>query len=199
MRSGLTSRIDERWIPFSPEWPRVAVTRKMIKVRLCLFGPLFRALPYFLSAITAASQTVPLTVPAGTPLQVKIEKRIRIKRVNQRVEGRVVQPVFVFDKEVIPAGSGVTGHVARLSPVNKQKRFKAVLNGDFTPLKNPEIEFDALKLPDGETIPVKTGIALQWGVTAPIKKTVAAPQKNSRLGKTIERTRLELLDRKSVV
>jgi len=193
MRSGLTSRIDERWIPFSPEWPRVAVTRKMMKVRLCLFGPLFRALPYFLSAITAASQTVPLTVPAGTPLQVKIEKRIRIKRVNQRVEGRVVQPVFVFDKEVIPAGSGVTGHVARLSPVNKQKRFKAVLNGDFTPLKNPEIEFDALKLPDGETIPVKTGIALQWGVTAPIKKTVAAPQKNSRLGKTIERTRLELL------
>jgi hypothetical protein len=95
---------------------------------------LFRALFYFLSAIPASSQIVPLVLPAGTPLQVKIEKRIRIKGVSQQIKGRVVQPVFVFNKEVIPAGSEVIGHVARLNPVNRQRRFKAVLNGDFTPL-----------------------------------------------------------------
>jgi hypothetical protein len=76
---------------------------------------LFRALFYFLCAIPASSQIVPLVLPAGTPLQVKIEKRIRIKGVSQQIKGRVVQPVFVFNKEVIPAGSEVIGHVARLN------------------------------------------------------------------------------------
>ena len=80
---------------------------------------------------------MPLVLPAGTPLQVKIEKRIRIKGLNQQIAGRVIQPVYVFNKEVIPAGSEVVGHIARLNPANRQKRFKSILNGDFTPFKNP--------------------------------------------------------------
>jgi hypothetical protein len=142
--------------------------------------PLFRALFYFISA--------------GTPLEVKIEKRIRIKGVSQQIKGRVVQPVFVFNKEVIPAGSEVIGHVARLNPVNRQRRFKAVLNGDFTPLRNAEIEFDVLKLSDGKTMPIKTGIASQWGVIAPLGKRMQARKKNSLIGTTFERVRIELLN-----
>jgi hypothetical protein len=106
----------------------------------------------------ASSEIVPLILPAGTPLQIKIEKRIRIKGVGQQIEGRVVQPVFVFNKEVIPLGSELVGHVARLKPIDRQKRFKAVLNGDFTPLHSPEIQFDVLKLLDGKTMRVKTGM-----------------------------------------
>ena len=60
---------------------------------------IFRLLFYFVSAIPASSQIVPLLLPAGTPLQVKIEKRIRIKCVGQQITGRVVQPVFVFNKK----------------------------------------------------------------------------------------------------
>jgi hypothetical protein len=156
--------------------------------------PLFRALFYFISAIPASSQIVPLVLPAGTPLQVKIEKRIRIKGVSQQIKGRVVQPVFVFNKEVIPAGSEVIGHVARLNPVNRQRRFKAVLNGDFTPLRNAEIEFDVLKLSDGKTMPIKTGIASQWGVIAPLGKRMQARKKNSLIGTTFGRVRIELLN-----
>jgi hypothetical protein len=155
---------------------------------------LFRALFYFIAAIPASSQIVPLVLPAGTPLQVKIEKRIRIKGVSQQIKGRVVQPVFVFNKEVIPAGSEVIGHVARLTPVNRQRRFKAVLNGDFTPLRNAEIEFDVLKLPDGKTMPIKTGIASQWGVIAPLGKRMQARKKNSLIGTTFGRVRIELLN-----
>jgi hypothetical protein len=157
-------------------------------------GPLFRLLFCFISAIPASSQIVPLIVPAGTPLQVKLEKRIRIKGVNQRIEGRVVQPVFVFNKEVIPAGSEVIGHVARLNPIARQKRFKAVLNGDFTPLQNPEIQFDLLKLRDGKMMRVKTGIASQLGVVAPLKKKMQARKKKSFISTTFERTRVELLN-----
>jgi hypothetical protein len=149
---------------------------------------------YFISAIPASSQIVPLVLPAGTPLQVKIEKRIRIKGVGQQITGRVAQPVYVFNKEVIPAGSEVVGHVARLNPVNRQRRFKAVLNGDFTPLRNPEIQFDVLKLPDGKTMPIKTGMASQWGVIAPFGKSMQARKKNSLIGTTFGRMRTELFN-----
>jgi hypothetical protein len=157
-------------------------------------GPLFRRLFYFICAIPASSQIVPLIVPAGTPLQVKIEKRIRIKGVNQRIEGRLVQSVFVFNKEVIPAGSEVIGHVARLNPIARQKRFKAVLNGDFTPLQNPEIQFDVLKLRDRKMMRVKTGIASQLGVIAPLGKRMQARKKTSLISTTFERMRVGFLN-----
>ncbi len=157
-------------------------------------SPLFRVSFYFISAIPASSQIVPLVLPASTPLQVKIEKRIRIKGVGQQITGRLVQPVFVFNKEIIPAGSEVIGHVARLNPVNKQRRFKAVLSGDFTPLRNPEIQFDLLKLPDGKTMPIKTGIASQLGVIAPFGKRIEARKRNSLVGTTFGRLRMELFN-----
>src|SRR5690349_13064333 len=145
---------------------------------------LFRVLSCCISAIPASSQIVPLVLPAGTPLQVKIEKRIRIKGVGQQITGRVVRAVFVFDKEVIPPGSEVIGHVARLNPVSKQRRFKAILNGDFTPLRNPEIQFAVLKLPDGKTMPIQTGIASQGGAITPFGKRIEAHKKNSLIGTT---------------
>ena len=157
-------------------------------------SPLFRFWFYFLSAIPASSQIVPLVLPPSTPLQVKIEKRIRIKGVGQQLAGRLVQPVFVFNKEIIPAGSEVIGHVAGLNPVNKQRRFKAILNGDFTPLRNPEIQFDLLKLPDGKMMPIKTGIASQLGVLPPFGKTMEARKRNSLVGTTLGRVRMELLN-----
>ena len=133
-------------------------------------SPLFRGLLYFISTVPASNEIVPLVLPAGTPLQVKIEKRTRIKGLSQQIKCRVVQPVFVFNKEVIPVGTELIGHVARLNPIRGQTRFKAVLNGDFTPLRNPEIQFDVLKLPGGRTIPIKTGVASQWGVIARFAK-----------------------------
>ena len=158
-------------------------------------GPLFRVFFYFLSAIPAVSQIVPLILPAGTVLQIKIEKRIRIKGVGQQITGRLLQPAFVFNKEIIPAGSEVIGHIERLSLVNKQRRFKAILNGDFTPLRNPEIQFDLLKLPDGTTMPIKTGTASQLGMIAPYgKKVQARKKKNSFIGTTFERLRMELFN-----
>ncbi|MFL6354690.1 MAG: hypothetical protein ACJ74Z_22955 [Bryobacteraceae bacterium] len=155
-------------------------------------GPLFRVLLYFTAGLPACSQIVPLVLPAGTPLQVQIQKRIRMKGVGQQIQGRVVQPVFVFDREVIPAGSEVIGHIAGFNPINRQKRFKAVLNGDLTPLHTPAIEFDALKLLNGKTMRVKTGMASQLGVIVPSGKRMQARKKNSFISTTFERTRVAL-------
>jgi hypothetical protein len=143
-------------------------------------------------AIPAASQTVPLIVPAGTPLPVSLEKRWRIQCVGQPIAGRVVQPIFVFQKEVIPAGSELSGHVVRLQPVNRPKRVKAVLNGDFTPLHEALIQFDRLTFRDGRTMLVKTGLATQQGVVVPFAKRIPARQKNSWIGTTGESARVAL-------
>ena len=100
-------------------------------------------------------QNIPLTVPAGVPLRVYLTKRIP-KKVGAPVEAKLLEGVYAFDREVIPAGSDVIGHVSRLEPVSKYQRTKAVVGGDFTPLHEADVEFTSLKLPDGRQMAVET-------------------------------------------
>src|ERR1700719_1975421 len=100
-------------------------------------------------------QSVPLSVPAGVPLRVYLTKRIP-KKVGAPVEAKLLEGVYAFDREVIPAGSQVTGHVSRLEPVSKFERTKAVLGGDFTPLHRAEVEFTSLRMPNGREIAIQT-------------------------------------------
>ena len=100
-------------------------------------------------------QSIPLTVPASVPLRVYLTKRIP-KRVGAPVDAKLLEGVYAFDREVIPAGTQVIGHVSRLEPVSKFQRTKAVLGGDFTPLHRAEVEFTSLKLPDGKQIAIET-------------------------------------------
>ena len=88
--------------------------------------------------------------PSYLPHQTHTEK------VGKPVEGKILEPVFVFDREVIPAGSLVTGSVSRVQPVTKWQRFLAIVNGDFTPLRRAFLSFDSLTLPDGSRRPLLT-------------------------------------------
>ncbi|HZU26302.1 MAG TPA: hypothetical protein VFA04_12325 [Bryobacteraceae bacterium] len=106
-------------------------------------------------AVNQPTTKVPLVVSSGVPIRLYLTKRLS-KRENEPVQAKVLEPVFAFDRAVIPAGSQVLGHVARLEPVSKTRRVSAVLNGDFTPLHRAEVEFDTLVLPDGRRIPLKT-------------------------------------------
>jgi hypothetical protein len=63
-------------------------------------------------------QSVPLAVPAGVPLRLYLTKRIP-KKVGAPVEAKLLEGVYAFDREVIPAGTQVLGHVSRLEPVSK--------------------------------------------------------------------------------
>ena len=60
------------------------------------------------------TQTLPLTVPKDTPVQVVLDHEVRLKQVGQPLRGRVVEPVYAFDKLVIPEGSIVTGQVIKM-------------------------------------------------------------------------------------
>ena len=48
------------------------------------------------------------------------------------------------------------GKVSRTQPISKGQRFRAILNGDFTPLRLAQVEFTTLKLPVGHELAIHT-------------------------------------------
>ncbi|MGP0076741.1 MAG: hypothetical protein ACLPWF_32915 [Bryobacteraceae bacterium] len=121
------------------------------------------ALLFFLSVTVAfpqdsqsnQAQDIPLTVPAGVPLRLYLTKRIP-KRRDAPVEAKLAEPVYAFDREVIPSGTQAIGHVSRLESVSKWQRARAILGGDFTPLRVAQVDFTSLRLADGREIQLHT-------------------------------------------
>ncbi|HEX4003016.1 MAG TPA: hypothetical protein VHX36_10235 [Candidatus Acidoferrales bacterium] len=101
---------------------------------------------------------VALTVPKGTPIQVALDKEVRIEKTGQQVRGHVVEPVYAFDKMVIPAGTEVTGRVAQIEGVSGGKRVLSALDADFTPARKFQIEFDEINLASGRQVAVQTKV-----------------------------------------
>ena len=75
-----------------------------------------------------------------------------MRKVGQPVHGRVLEPVYVFDHLVIPAGTQATGHIVAIAPVPGRTRALSALNADFTPAHKLSVNFDQLILPGGRTI-----------------------------------------------
>jgi hypothetical protein len=128
--------------------------------------------------VDSAPKPIAVSVSAGVPLRVVATEKIRFRK-DQTVHARVVEPVFAFDREVIPAGSELIGSIKGLKPVSGRKRAAAILGGDFTPLHEPEIEFDTLVLNDGRRIPVQTLVTPGGGAVVRFKG--ASPRKRGTL------------------
>jgi hypothetical protein len=105
-----------------------------------------------------APQTIQLIVSQGTPIQVAVEEEVRVGKAGQSIHARVVEPVYAFDKLVIPVGSEVFGRITQIEPTPKSKRTEAALNADFTPVRKVEVEFTELWLKDGRRIPLHTSV-----------------------------------------
>jgi len=104
----------------------------------------------------ATPQQIELTVPAGTPIRIALTKRVRIAHAGTPVIGRVTDTVYAFDQPVIPEGSIVRGHVARVAPISKLRRTMAIADGDFTPPHQYNVTFDKIILGNGRKLRVKT-------------------------------------------
>jgi len=101
---------------------------------------------------------VDLTVPKGTAVQVVLDKEVRIQKVGQAVHGRLVEPVYAFDKLVVPVGAEVWGRITRLESVSGGKRTLEALNADFTPPRKVQVEFDEIVLLNSRRIPMHTTV-----------------------------------------
>lgn len=100
--------------------------------------------------------SVELVVKAGRPLRVVLDTQVRVQHVGQRVTATLVEPVYVYDRIVVPAGTRVLGHVAKLVGAARLVRVRAMLNGDFSPARDVVLQFDALVLNDGRTMDIRT-------------------------------------------
>jgi hypothetical protein len=98
------------------------------------------------------SHTIALIIPDGTPLQIALDKEVRVQKVGQPIYGHVMQPVYVFDHLVIPLGTAATGRISTIDPVPGRTRVLDALNADFTPDHKLAVVFDELILPDGRHI-----------------------------------------------
>jgi hypothetical protein len=104
--------------------------------------------------------SIPLTVPKGTPIKVALDQETRIKKAGQAIHGKVMEPVYAFDKLVVPAGTEITGKVTLIDAIPKKRRTLAAMNADFSPERQVHIEFDKLRLSDGREIPLETAVSL---------------------------------------
>jgi hypothetical protein len=101
------------------------------------------------SASSSETHTIPLSVPNGTPLQIALDKEVRVRKVGQPITGRVMQPVYVFDHLVIPVGTQANGRILEIHPVPGRTRTLDALNADFSPAHKLTVAFDELILLDG--------------------------------------------------
>ena len=106
-------------------------------------------------AARAQEPTVELVVAAGRPLRVSLDDTVTVKRVGQPIAGTVVEPVYAYDRIVIPAGARVTGRIAAMPQPSKTSRARAMLSGDFSPHRILQLEFDSVTR-DGVALPMRT-------------------------------------------
>lgn len=107
----------------------------------------------------AGPTVIPLTIQAGVPLHVVLDKSVRVKHAGAPIEGRVLEPIYVFDRKVIPAGSEIQGRVTKVEPVSRKRRLQALARGNFTPSHKTVIEFNTLRLKDGKQMPIETVVS----------------------------------------
>jgi hypothetical protein len=102
---------------------------------------------------------IPLSVPAGTPLKVALDQEVRVQRVGQPIHGKLVEPVYAFDKLVVPAGTEVIGQISAIDGVTKKRRTVAAMNGQFSPYRQVHIDFNELVMADGRHVPLQTDVS----------------------------------------
>jgi hypothetical protein len=123
--------------------------------------------------------SIPLTVPTGTPLKVTLDKEVRIRRVGQPIRGKTTEPIYAFDKLLVPVGAEVTGKIAEIDDVSAGMRTLSAMNADFSPERKVQVEFDQLLMPDGRRLAIYTVVTPGAGV---LQFVPAKEAKESKVG-----------------
>jgi len=135
----------------------------------------------------AAVVQVPLILKAGLPLRVYLTNRLPMRQ-GGLVRAKLIDPLYAFDRIVVPAGVEVQGRISALDPIPKMKRAQAILNGDFTPLHFARVAFTNIVMPDGHSLAIQTldstGLPTLYSPPLPTNKKSAKsqPQNGGVLG-----------------
>ena len=125
----------------------------------------------------AASSEIDLVLNAGRPLRVALDHKISVKRVGQPITGTIVESVYAYDRIVVPAGTKVRGHIAKLVSESAAAHARSYAGGDFSPPRQVVLQFDTLVLSDGRELPIDTVVT---GGTANVQREVAGGAAKAR-------------------
>src|SRR5206468_9733055 len=120
----------------------------------CTGAPVIRGRP----VLAQTNANITLVVAAKRPLRVAFTGTVTIRRVGQPVTATLVEPVYAYDRVVLPSGTEVTGHVARLDNPTKMNRTRALLSGDLSPHRVVVLQFDSVKR-KGELVSIETVVS----------------------------------------
>jgi hypothetical protein len=124
-------------------------------------------------------ENIDLTVQKGTALQVVLDREVRVREVGQPIHGRLVEPVYAFDKLVLPIGTEVAGQISQIESASAGRRTLAALDANLTPTRKIAVEFTDLLLPDGKHVPIQTSVVPGSGQ---VIRFVAASENQKRKG-----------------
>ena len=114
------------------------------------------ATPYTAAENVEAPVTMPMSVAAGTPIKVALDSEVRIRNVGQAIHGKTVDPVYAFDKLLIPAGTVVKGKVSAIDSVPGKVRALDATDGNLSPARHVHVQFDELVMGDGRHVALQT-------------------------------------------
>jgi hypothetical protein len=108
------------------------------------------------TATPPAPVTVNMDVPAGTPIKVALDSEVRVRRVGQPIHGKTIEPIYAFNKLLIPVGTTVTGEISAIDGVSKKVRTLQAMDGNFSPVRAVHVQFDELHMADGKQMAIQT-------------------------------------------
>jgi hypothetical protein len=147
--------------------------------------------------VTSAPKiVVPMSVEAGTPIKVALDSEVRVRAVGQPIQGKTVEPVYAFDKLLIPVGTEVLGRVSAIDAVPKKVRTMDAADGNFSPHRNVHVQFDRLVMGDGRQVELQTVASpAPDGVLSFVSANEKVAQKSraeEAAGKKISETKMEI-------
>jgi len=107
-------------------------------------------------SLPAPVSSISLTVPPGAPLKIALDTEVRVREVGQAIHGKTTEPVYAFDKLLIPAGTVVNGKVSAIDSVPGKTRVLDATDGNFSPARHVHVQFDELVMADGRHVALQT-------------------------------------------
>lgn len=108
------------------------------------------------NSVEAAPVTMPMIIAAGTPIKVALDAEVRVREVGEAIYAKTTEPMYAFDKLLIPVGTVVNGKVSAIDGVPKMVRTMQAANGNFSPVRKVHVQFDELVMADGRKIALHT-------------------------------------------
>jgi hypothetical protein len=140
--------------------------------------------------------TVALKVDSGLALRLIMTEKLRFKA-NEPVRAKITDPVYAFDREVISSGTEVAGRIIGFRRPSRFIRVWSMMGGNFTPLREPQIEFDRLLLSDGRSIALSTDVGPGTNAVIRFDDSTTAPK--GRIARAKDQARQQIEARKKAI